>query len=70
MMYRKKKNEPPEGKALSCDNNWLFDLEFIVNVTDPLSHLNIKLQGKNKLFPNLINQINGFKMKLKLFISQ
>jgi len=34
------------------------------------NHRNIKLQSKNKLFPNLINLINAFKMKLKLFISQ
>ena len=53
-----------------CDNNWLFDLEFLVNVDDLLNHLNIELQGKNKLFSNLINLINAFKMKLKLFISQ
>jgi len=34
------------------------------------NHLDIKLQRKNKLFPNLINLINAFKMKLKRFISQ
>jgi len=37
-----------------CDNNWLFDLAFFGNATDHLSHLNVKLQGKNKLFLNLI----------------
>jgi len=47
-------NEPPEERALFCDNNWLFDLAFLVNVNDHLNHLNIKLQGKNKLFLNLI----------------
>jgi len=64
------KNEPPEERALFCDNNWLFGLEFLVNVGDHLNHLNIELQSKNKLSPNLINLINAFKMKLKLFISQ
>jgi len=68
MMFRKK-NEPTEERTLFCDN-WLFDLEFLVNVNDLLNHLNIKLQSKNKLFPNLINLINAFQMKLKLFISQ
>jgi len=34
------------------------------------NHLNIKLQSKNKLFPNLINLISAFKMKLNVFISQ
>ena len=70
MMFRKKKNEPPEERAIFGDYNWLFDLEFLVNVDDHLNHLNVELQGKNKLFPNLMNLINAFKMKLKLFISQ
>jgi len=30
------KNEPLEERALFCDNNWLFDLEFLVNVNDHL----------------------------------
>jgi len=42
----------------------------LVNVHDHLKHLNIKLQGKKKFFHNLLNHINAFKMKLKLFISQ
>jgi len=47
------KNEPPEERALFCDNNGLFDQEFLVNVDDHLiNHPNIELQGKNKLFPN------------------
>jgi len=64
------KNEPPEERALFCGNNSLFDQEFLVNVDDHLNHLSIEPQGKNKVFPNLINLINAFKMKLKLFISQ
>ena len=64
-MFRKKKNEPPEERALLCDNIWS---EILVNVTDHLIHLSIKLQGKNKLLPNLINHISAFKMKLELFI--
>jgi len=30
------KNEPPQERALFCDNNWLFDLKFLVNVNDHL----------------------------------
>jgi len=30
------KNEPSEQRALFCDNNWLFHLEFLVNVNDHL----------------------------------
>jgi len=60
-------NETPEERALLCDNIWS---ETLVHVIDHLIHLNVKLQRKEKLFPNLINHINAFKMKLKLFISQ
>ena len=39
-----------------CDNNWLFDLAFLVNATNHLNHLNMKLQGaKNNMFSNLVN---------------
>lgn len=41
-----------------------------MDVTSHLNYLNLKLQGKNKLFPSLVNDISAFKMKLKLFISQ
>ena len=30
----------------------------------------MKLHGKNKSFPSIVNDINACKMKLKLFISQ
>jgi len=30
----------------------------------------LKLQGKDKLFLSLVNDVSAFKMKLKLFISQ
>ena len=52
------------------DNNWLFDFAFLVDITSHLNDLNLKLQGKNKLFPSLVDCIKAFKMKLKLFISQ
>jgi len=70
MILWEEKNKPSEERALLCDNNRLFDLEFLVNFADRLNHLNIKLQGRNELFPNLINHFNALKMKLKLFISQ
>jgi len=70
MMFRKIKRSHLRKDLFFCDNSWLFVLEFLVNVDDHLNHLIIVLQGKNKLFPNLINLINAFKMKLKLFISQ
>ena len=45
-------------------------MAFLVDITGHLNDLNLKLQGKNKLFPDLVNDINAFKMKIKLFISQ
>ena len=60
----------PSPLTLLIDDNWLFDFAFLVDVTSHLNDLNLKLQGKNKLFPSLVNNINSFKMKLKLFISQ
>lgn len=68
--FLEEKNELLEERALLCDNNWLFDLAFLVDVTSHLNYLNLKLQGKSKLFPSLVNDINAFKMKLKLFVSQ
>ncbi|XP_068200767.1 general transcription factor II-I repeat domain-containing protein 2-like [Palaemon carinicauda] len=53
-----------------CDEKWIFDLAVLVDITSHLNDLNLKLQGKDKLFPSLVNDISAFKMKLKLFISQ
>jgi len=39
--FLEEKNEPPDVRALLCDNNWLFDLEFSVDVTDGLNNLNM-----------------------------
>ncbi len=63
-------NELPEETALIRDNNWLFDLAFLTDVTVQLNDLNFKLHSKEKLFATLVNDINTFKMKLKQFISQ
>ena len=68
--FLEEKNELPEERALLRDNNWLLDLAFLVDLTSHLNDLNLKLQGKNKLFPSLVDDINAFKMKLNLFVSQ
>ncbi|XP_068209107.1 general transcription factor II-I repeat domain-containing protein 2-like [Palaemon carinicauda] len=68
--FLKEKGELPEENALLCDEKWMFDLAFLVDITSHLNDLNSKLQGKNKLFPSLVNDISAFKMKLKLSISQ
>ena len=68
--FLKERNELPEERALLIDDNWLFELAFLVDITGHLNDLNLKLHGKNKLFPDLVHDINAFKMKIKLFISQ
>ncbi len=58
-----------QRKEPLCDYNWLFDLSFLIDVTGHLNHLYLKLQGKDKLLPTLVNDIDTFRMKFKLFIS-
>ncbi|XP_076358929.1 general transcription factor II-I repeat domain-containing protein 2-like [Tachypleus tridentatus] len=68
--FLEEKEELPEERTLLCNEKWMFDLAFLVDITSHLNDLNSKLQGKDKLFPSLVNDISAFKMKLKLFISQ
>ena len=57
------KNELPEERAILCDDNWLFGFVFLVDVTSHINDLNLKLQGKSKLFSCLVNDINALNMK-------
>ena len=59
-----------EERALFCNESWLLDLAFLVDITSHLNNLNLKLQGSDQLFPRLVNDISAFKMKLKVFIAQ
>ena len=68
--FLEEKDELPEERALSCNESWLLDLAFLVDITSHLNNLNLKLQGKDQLFPSLVNDISAFKMKLKVFITQ
>ena len=67
--FLEKKDELAEERALLCNENWLLDLAFLVDITSHLNYLNLKLQGKDQLFPCIVNDISAFK-KLKLFIFQ
>ena len=51
-------NELPEVISLLCDNNCLFDLALLDDVNNHLNHLNMKLQDMNKLFPNLLENVD------------
>ena len=60
----------PKERALLCNASRLLDLAFLVDITSHLNNLNLKVQGKDQLFPSLVNDISAFKMKLKGFNAQ
>ena len=49
-----------------CDENWLNDLAFLTNITQHLSELNLKLQGKSQLVIKLFEHICALEKKLEL----
>lgn len=58
----------PLETDLLKNTSWLSDLAFLVDVTNYLNILNLKLQGKDCSLPTMFTLISGFKAKLKLFI--
>ena len=52
------------------DDEWVQDLAFMVDITEHLNCLNIKLQGRNKFVNDLHETICAFEMKLDLFARQ
>src|SRR5690606_13058418 len=66
---REKHELEPECTILE-DPEFLASLAFLVDITEHLNTLNIQLQGSNKIFTNLVNAVDAFKLKLKLFTSQ
>ncbi|XP_064116648.1 general transcription factor II-I repeat domain-containing protein 2A-like [Macrobrachium nipponense] len=52
------------------DKEWRCDLAFLVDITDHLSALNAKLQGKDQLINEMFSLIKGFQIKLRLWESQ
>ena len=60
---------PTELDSL-MDNEWHNYLAFLVDITEHLSTLNVRLQGKHKLFTNMCSDVQSFKAKLTLFIGQ
>ncbi|KAK0141206.1 General transcription factor II-I repeat domain-containing protein 2A [Merluccius polli] len=63
-MEEKNKNYP----QLS-DTKWLMDLAFLVDMLSYLDKLNLDLQGKSKMLPDLVQSVFSFSNKLKLFIT-
>ena len=61
-MEEKNKNYP----ELS-DLEWILDLAFLVDMLYHLNRLNLNLQGKIKILPDLVQSVLAFVNKLKLF---
>ncbi|KAJ8875997.1 hypothetical protein PR048_023905 [Dryococelus australis] len=53
-----------------CDDNWLQDLAFMVDMTGHLNDLNLMLQGKDQLVILMYDHIKVFKLKLNLWEGQ
>ena len=61
--------EPQDFSELN-GSSWNEDLFFLCGITSHLNDLNIKLEGKGKLVFDLLDAVNGFRVKLRLFKSQ
>uniref|UniRef100_A0A3P9JPU4 SPIN-DOC-like zinc-finger domain-containing protein n=1 Tax=Oryzias latipes TaxID=8090 RepID=A0A3P9JPU4_ORYLA len=51
---------------IPTDKRWIFDVAVMVDITDLLNNLNVKLQGKEQIIPELFDHIKAFQMKLQL----
>ena len=49
------------------NENWLNDFEFLIDSTQHIFDLNIKLQGKGQLVNKMFEHICAFEKKLELF---
>lgn len=56
-------------KELS-DDQWLWKLAFVVDLTSHLNFLNLKLQGEKSYVHDLFHQVKAFRAKLALFETQ
>lgn len=66
--FLEEKGALPLETDLLKNTSWLCDLAFLVDVTNYLNILNLKLQGKDCTLPTMFTMINGFKAKLNLFL--
>jgi hypothetical protein len=60
-------NEKEKNVPQLSDKKWILDLAFLTDMTTFLNELNVKLQGKEKLLPDMYSDIKSFTVKLKLF---
>jgi hypothetical protein len=52
------------------DPEWLRDLAFLADISHHVNDLNTKLQGKGRLFCDMVSNVKSFHLKLKLFAEQ
>ncbi|CAL9696484.1 unnamed protein product [Knipowitschia caucasica] len=63
MLMEEKNKDYPE----LSDLEWIMDLGFLVDMLCHLDRLNLTLQGKLKMLPDLVQSVFAFVNKLKLF---
>lgn len=49
---------------------WMWDFVFLVDISAHLNELNLRLQKRDKMIFELLNEVNAFERKLILFINQ
>lgn len=68
LKFLEEKGALPLETDLLKNKSWLSDLAFLVDITNYLNLLNLKLQGKDCSLPAMFTFISGFKAKLNLFL--
>ena len=72
--FRKEICEFLKGKGkpqpLLSDEEWVWKLAFVTDITDHMNNLNLKLQGKENLICDLYTHLKVFRCKLDLFLKQ
>lgn len=64
--FMEKKKALPELES----EEWLQDLAFMVDITEHLNQLNVRLQGRNQAVTEFFRSIRAFEMKLTLWKTQ
>ena len=70
MTLERKAKEKQRNVTELKNPDWLFDLAFLVDITNHLNVLNTQLQGKNQLISQLYAHVSSLQCKLTLFKSQ